>query len=76
MTTEQALALIWVLTMILLGMVWSRMNFWKEAHNHHHRALNFAYRLIDTMEPTEASNRMLADAHQRRKEGEHASQPR
>lgn len=69
MTDAQALAVIWVLTMFVLGLVWQRMKFWKAAHEHHHNALAFAFRLIDTMEHTEASSRLLHDAHQRVLEG-------
>ena len=69
MTTEQALAMIWVLTMVVLGLVWQRMTRWKQIAMAHHHALGFAQRLIATMQHTDETNRLLAEAHQRYTEG-------
>ena len=52
MTEAQALAVIWVLTMVALGFVISRMNHWKARHDFDHGLAARLYMLLQTMQPT------------------------
>lgn len=57
------MVVIWIITMIILGLFWQRGTWWKKRHDFDHAmAARFA-RLIQTCEPTEATFILLEQMH-------------
>jgi hypothetical protein len=54
-TTEQALAIIWVATMVALGFVWQRMKHWKARHDFDHGMMVRLSNVLETTMPTHAT---------------------
>lgn len=59
MTTAQAMAIIWVITMIILGLIWTRMKHWKERHDFDHGLAERLHTMLQTMEPTEQTWKVI-----------------
>lgn len=60
MTDIEIMTIVWIITMVLLGLAWQRMAHWKARHDFDHKLAQKMHALVQSMEPTPRTWEVLA----------------